>query len=138
MQCASLSKPDTGRSNNSQPAGEVHFEHSVQPFAHKRDDGASSRGVRPKQDYSRMLRNRVALEISDTLVKREQDPISGKGGIHNRWICRTAKSFAGDRVGIVAEAAKIRHQFHREVLVKLELHLARIGTRRSSCANSAA
>jgi len=49
--------------------------------------------------------NRVALEISDTFVKREQDPIGGKGGIHNCWICRTAKSFAGDRVGIAAEAA---------------------------------
>ena len=32
-------------------------------------------------------------------------PIGGKGGIHNCWICRTAKSFAGDRVGIAAEAA---------------------------------
>jgi hypothetical protein len=38
----------------------------------------------------------------------------------------------------VAQAAKIRHQFDREVLVKLKLHIARIGTRRSSCANSAA
>jgi hypothetical protein len=73
-----------------------------------------------------MLRNRVALEISETLVKREQDPIGGQSGIHNCWICRTAKSFAGDRVGMVTEAAKIRHQFHRKVLVKLELHIARI------------
>ena len=86
----------------------------------------------------RMLMNRVALEIGDTLVEREQDPIGGKGGIHYCWVCRTAKSFAGDRVGIVAQAAKIRHQFHREVLVKVELPIARIGTRRSSCANSAA
>jgi hypothetical protein len=38
----------------------------------------------------------------------------------------------------VAQASKIRHQFNREVLVKFELHIARIGTRRSSCANSAA
>jgi hypothetical protein len=45
---ADLSKSDTGRSDN----------------AHKRDNGASSQGVRSKQDYSRMLRNRVALEIS--------------------------------------------------------------------------
>lgn len=27
IQCASLSKPDTRRSDNSQSAGEVHFEH---------------------------------------------------------------------------------------------------------------
>jgi hypothetical protein len=56
-----------------------------------------------------MFMNRVPLEIGDTLVKREQDPIRSKGGIHNCWICRTAKSFAGDRVGIVAQAAKIRY-----------------------------
>jgi hypothetical protein len=85
-----------------------------------------------------MFMDRLALEIGDTLVEREQDPIGNKGGIHNCWVCRTAKSFVGDRVGIVAQAATIRHQFHREVLVKLELHIARIGTRRSSCANSAA
>src|ERR1035437_3744008 len=84
-----------------------------------------------------MLVNRVALEIGDTLVEREQDPTGGKGGIHYCWVCRTAQSFAGDRVGIVAEAGKIRHQFHGEVLVKLELYIARIGTSRSSCANSA-
>jgi hypothetical protein len=38
----------------------------------------------------------------------------------------------------VTQNTKIRHQFNREVLVKLELHMALIGTRRSSCANSAA
>ena len=85
-----------------------------------------------------MLVSRVALEIGDTLVEREQDPIGSKGRIHNCWVCRAAKAFVGDRVGIVAQAPKIRHQFNREVLVKLELHIARIGTRRSSCANSAA
>ena len=85
-----------------------------------------------------MLVNRVALEIGDTLVEREQDPIGSKGGIHNCWVCRTAKSIVGDRVGIVSQAAKVRHQFNREVLVKLEVHIARIGTRRSWCANSAA
>jgi hypothetical protein len=138
MQRASLSQSDTGRSDNNQSAVEPHFEQFVQPFAHKWNDCASSRSVRSKQDYSRMLMNRVALEISDALVKCEQDPISGKGGIHNGRVCRAAKSFVGDPVGIVAEAAKIRHQFHREVFVKLELHIARIGTRRSSCANSAA
>jgi hypothetical protein len=138
MRRARLSKPDTGRSDDREPAGEVHFEHFVQPLAHKRDDGASSRGVRSKQDYSRMLVNGVALEIGDTLVQREQDPIGSQGGIYNCRVCRTAKSFVGDRVGIVAQAAKIRHQFNREVLVKLELHSSRIGTRCSSCANSAA
>ncbi len=85
-----------------------------------------------------MLVNRVALEIGDTLVEREQDPIGGERGIHYRRVRRTAKSFFGDRIGIVAQAAKIRHQFEREVLVEFELHRARIGTRRSSCANSAA
>jgi hypothetical protein len=85
-----------------------------------------------------MLMNRVALEISDTLVEREQDMIGSEGGIQNCWVRRTAKCFVGDRVGFVAQPAKIRHQFHREVLVKLELHIVRIGTRRSSCANSAA
>jgi hypothetical protein len=29
MQCGNLSKPDTGRSDDRQPAGEVHFEHFV-------------------------------------------------------------------------------------------------------------
>jgi hypothetical protein len=85
-----------------------------------------------------LLVNRVALEIGDTLVEREQDPVGSKGGIHDCRVCRSAKSFVGHRVGIVAQATKIRRQFHREVLVKLELHIARIGTRRSSCANSAA
>ncbi|HYW42463.1 MAG TPA: hypothetical protein VE959_06375 [Bryobacteraceae bacterium] len=85
-----------------------------------------------------MLVNRVALEIGDTLVERKQDPIRSKGGIHNCWVCRAAKSFVDDRVGVVAQAAKIRGQFNWEVLVELELHIARIGTRRSSGANSAA
>ena len=85
-----------------------------------------------------MLVKRVALEIRDALVEREQDPIGGGGGIHNCRVCRAAKSFIGDRVGIVTQNTKIRHQFNREVLVKLELHMALIGTRRSSCANSAA
>ena len=138
MQYARLSKPDTGRSDDCQPAGEVHFEHFVQPLAHKSDDGASAGSVRSKQDHSRMSMNRVALEISYTLVEREQDPIGCKGGIHNCWVCRAAESFVSDRIGIVAQAVKIRHQFNREVLVKLELHIARIGTSRSSCANSAA
>ena len=82
--------------------------------------------------------NGVALGIGDTLVEPEQDPIGSECGVHNRRVCLAAKSFAGDRVGIVAQAAKIGHQFHREVLVKLELHIALIGTRRSSCASSAA
>ncbi len=85
-----------------------------------------------------MLLKRVPLEIGYPLIEREQDPIGGKGRIHNCRVCRTAKSFAGDRVGIVTQTAKIRHQFNREVLIKLELHSALIGTRRSSCANSAA
>ena len=110
----------------------------MQPLAHKRDDGASSRRVRFEQDYARMLRNRVALEIGDTLVESEQDPIGGEGGIHNCRIRCAAKSFAGDGIGIVAQDTKVPHQFNREILVKLELHIVRIGTRRSSCANSAA
>jgi hypothetical protein len=85
-----------------------------------------------------MLVKRVALEIRDALVEREQDPIGGGSGIHNCRVSRAAKSFVGDRVGIVTQTTKIRHQFNREVLVKLELHIALIGTRRSSCANSAA
>ena len=36
------------------------------------------------------------------------------------------KSFADGRLGIVAQAAKIRHQFNRKVFVKLDLHIARI------------
>ena len=63
---------------------------------------------------------------------------AAESGIHHCRIRRATKPFAGNRVGIVAQAAKIRHQFNREVFVKLELHIARIGTRRSSCANSAA
>jgi len=112
MQCATLSKPDTGRSNDRQPAGEIHFEHFVQPLAHKRNDRASSRGVRSKQDYSRMVVNRVALEIGDALVEREQDPIGSQRGIHNCRICRAAKSFVDDRVSIVAQAAKILRQLN--------------------------
>ncbi len=63
------------------------------------------------------------------------EPISSKT---YGWVCRTAKSFVHDRVGVVAQGPKIRHEVNREVLVKLELHIARIGTRRSSCASSAA
>ena len=85
-----------------------------------------------------MLVNRISLEIGDTLIERKQDPIGNGGGINNYWVCRTAESFLGDCVAIVAQAAKIPHQFNWEILVKLELHNARIGTRRSSCANSAA
>jgi hypothetical protein len=50
-----------------------------------------------------MLVKRVALEISDALVEREQDPIGGRGRIHNCRASRTAKSFVGDRVGIVTQ-----------------------------------
>ena len=85
-----------------------------------------------------MLVNRVSLDISDPLVEREQDPIAREGGIHNCGVCRATKSFIDDCVGVVAQIAKIRRQFERKVLINLELHIARIGTRRSSCANSAA
>ena len=85
-----------------------------------------------------MLVGRIALEISDTLVKSEQDSVGSERSIQYRWIRRTGESFVRDRVGILAEIAKVRHQFDRQVLVKLELHVARIGTRRSSRANSAA
>ena len=85
-----------------------------------------------------MLVSRVALKIRDTLVERDQYPIGGEGRIHDCRVCCAAKPFVDDRVGIVAQDAKIFHQFHREVLVKLELQNARNGTRRSSCANSAA
>ena len=76
----SLSKPDTGWPDNRQPVGEVHFEHFVEPLTDKCNDGAASRGVGSKQDYSGMLRNRVALEIGDTLVKREQNPPGSERG----------------------------------------------------------
>ena len=35
------SKPDTGRRDDRRAAGEVHCKHFLQPFAHKRNDGAS-------------------------------------------------------------------------------------------------
>jgi len=85
-----------------------------------------------------MLLNRIAPEIGDALVEREQDPICSAAGIHDCRVRSAAESFIGDRVGVVAQAAKILRQLNREVLVKLELHIALIGTRRSSCANSAA
>src|SRR5208283_1786553 len=85
-----------------------------------------------------MLSSRIASEIGDALVEREQDPTGSAGGVHNCRVRSAAKSFIGDRVGIVAQAAKILRQLNREVFVKLELHIALIGTRRSSCANSAA
>jgi hypothetical protein len=85
-----------------------------------------------------MLTKWAASSIADTLVEREEDPIGGNGGIQNCRVRRTAKSFVGDRIGVVAQAAEIRRQFNREVLVQLELPIALIGTRTSSCASSAA
>jgi hypothetical protein len=85
-----------------------------------------------------MLVQRIALQISDALVEREQDPIGCDGGIHNCRILCALKSFVVDSVDIVAEAAEVRSQVNRQVLIKLELHVVRIGTRRSSCASSAA
>jgi len=108
-----LSKPDTGRSDYCQSVGEVHFEHFLQALAHKCDDGPSSRRVRSKQDYSRMLVHRVALQIGDTFVECEQDPIGSESCIHNRRICRAPKFLAIDRVYIVAHAAEVRGQFDR-------------------------
>jgi hypothetical protein len=52
-----------------------------------------------------MFVNRVPLEIGNALVKREQDPIGCKGGIHNCRVNRTTKSLVDDSVGIVAKAA---------------------------------
>jgi hypothetical protein len=78
------SKSDTGPSDYCQSVGKVQFEHFLQAFALKCDDGFSSGRIRSKQDPSRMLTQRVALPIGDAFVEREQDPIGGEGGIHNR------------------------------------------------------
>lgn len=89
-----------------------------------------------------MVLNWISPKVGDAFVERKQYPIGSEGGIDNCIdncpVRSTAKAFVGDRVGIVAQAAKVRHQFNGEVLVELEVHIARIGTRRSSCANSAA
>jgi len=60
-----------------------------------------------------MLVHRVALQIGDTFVEREQDPIGSESCIHNRRICRAPKSLVVDRVDIVAHAAEVRGQFDR-------------------------
>jgi hypothetical protein len=49
-----------------------------------------------------MLANRVALEIGNTLVEREQYPAGGKSGIHNGRVRRTAQPLVDNSVGIVA------------------------------------
>jgi hypothetical protein len=60
-----------------------------------------------------MFVHRVALQIGDTFVKREQDPIGSESGTHNRRICRAPKSLVVDRVYIVAYAAEVRGQLDR-------------------------
>ena len=46
--------------------------------------------------------------------------------------------FTEDGVSLMAEACEIFRKLVRQVLIELEFHLERIGTRRSSCASSAA
>lgn len=127
-----LSKPDPGRSDHRQSIREVHFKNFVQPLPHKRSNRASSRGLRSKQNDTRILVCRVSLEIRNALVEREQNAIRSESGINDRWVFRTTKSFVDNRVSLMAQVAEIRRQFHREVLIKLEPHDALIGTRRSS------
>ncbi len=49
-----------------------------------------------------MLVHRIALQIGNTLVEREQDLVGSEGRIRNCRICRTPKSFVIDRVGIAS------------------------------------
>jgi hypothetical protein len=63
-----------------------------------------------------MLGYRVALQTSDTLIEREQDPIGSEGGIHNCRIRCASKSFVVDCVDIVTQASEVRGQVNRQVL----------------------
>jgi hypothetical protein len=60
-----------------------------------------------------MLIHRVPLQIGDTFVEREQDPIGSESGIDNSRICRAPKSLVFDCVGIIAYSPEVRGQFDR-------------------------
>ena len=74
----------------------------------------------------------------DAFVESEQNAVRGARGLHDCRVFRSAKSLAQDRIGVVRELAKIVSEFRGKILVNLEVHFARSGTRLSSCASSAA
>ena len=94
---------------------------------------------RAEQHHATMfVRLDVAKRLAMPLSKVIQDTSRRPSSPDNGGIFCADQSFAMDGIGLVSNAREIIRKFFRKILIQLESHLARIGTRRSSCASSAA
>jgi len=80
----------------------------------------------------------IPQKASYTFIQSHQNPPGSSGGLYYNHIVCSYQPFDMNRIGVVPEPHEIVRKFSRKVLIQLESHFVRIGTRRSSCASSAA
>ena len=85
-----------------------------------------------------MFVNRVLQQAGNAFVECQQNAIRNSSSLDHGGIFRSQQSFGKDGIGIMPKADEIIREFLRKILIQFESHFIRIGTRRSSCASSAA
>jgi hypothetical protein len=94
--------------------------------------------VRAKQHDAGELFRRVIWEARDSLIESQQDASLGVRRRKEDGVTRASQPFVKDGVCFMSELTQILSELGWKVLIQFESHLARIGTSRSWCANSAA
>ena len=85
-----------------------------------------------------MFAERISKQVGDAFVQSHQNPIRCARRLDDSGILCAAKPLVQDGIGIVPQVAEVVAEFNWKVLIELEFHVARMGTKRSSRASSAA
>jgi len=133
-----LPNADSSRTHNGQPVSKIQLQKATQPFSDERQNNPSPGSGWAKQNHASVVVNWILLEIGDALVQRKENPLLSSHNLHQHRILRTGELLIEDGLRIMAQLAKVGHEFTGQILVNLELHDALRGSKRSSCANSAA
>src|ERR1039458_9015557 len=133
-----LTKTGFGRDRPRSAGRRVPSDADPKALSARKHDCPPAGRVWSKQNRAGMFAGRKPANIRDAFVESEQNAVRGARGLHDCPVFRSAKSLAQDRIGVVRELAEIVGEFRGKILVNLEVHFARSGTRLSSCASSAA
>src|SRR2546427_11227035 len=85
-----------------------------------------------------MFVNRVLQQAGNTFVESQQDATRGSSSLQHRSVFCPRESLLNDAIGVVPKPPEIIREFPRQILIELKSHFPRIGSKRSSFANSAA
>src|SRR4051812_14093774 len=105
---------------------------------HKGDNSVPTSRGRSEEDQARVLCWRIDPNVGDALVERLQHALLGLHSLQDDGISCALEALTDDRVRFVASHPKLFSKVFGQVLVDLELHAVRSGSRRSSRAHSAA